>query len=40
VLDSLLANTEEPERYPIFAMLAEVIDELFADVDARPPEEE
>lgn len=38
VLDSLLANLEPPERYPIFGMLAEVIDELFGDVTARPPD--
>lgn len=37
VLDSLLANLEQPEHYPIFGMLAEVIDELFAGVTPRPP---
>lgn len=37
VLESLLTNTPQPERYPIFAMLAEVIDELFGGVIARPP---
>ncbi|MGD2076846.1 MAG: HD domain-containing protein [Chloroflexota bacterium] len=37
VLESLLANIPQPERYPIFGMLAEVIDELFNDVIARPP---
>lgn len=40
VLDSLLANVEQPERYPIFAMLAEIIDQLFGDVNARPPDED
>jgi (p)ppGpp synthase/HD superfamily hydrolase len=38
VLDSLLANTDQPERYPIFGMLAGVIDELFDGVTARPPD--
>lgn len=38
VLISLLANLEEPERYPIFGMLAEVIEALFGDVTARPPD--
>lgn len=37
VLESLLANTPGSENYPIFGMLAEVIDELFSDVVARPP---
>jgi (p)ppGpp synthase/HD superfamily hydrolase len=38
VLESLLANVEQPEEYPIFGMLAEVINELFGDVTARPPD--
>jgi (p)ppGpp synthase/HD superfamily hydrolase len=38
VLDSLLANQDDLERYPIFGMLAEVIDELFDDVTPRPPD--
>lgn len=37
-LDSLLANNPYPERYPIFGLLTEVIDELFSDVVARPPD--
>jgi (p)ppGpp synthase/HD superfamily hydrolase len=38
VMGSLLANVEGLERYPLFAMLAELIDELFAGVTAQPPE--
>lgn len=37
VLESLLANTPEAERYPIFGLLAEIIAELFDGVVARPP---
>jgi len=37
VLESLLVNTAQPERYPIFGMLAEIIDELFDGVVAQPP---
>ena len=37
VLESLLANTVQPENYPIFSMLAEVIDELFDGVEPQPP---
>jgi len=38
VLTSLLANTTAPERYPIFGLLSDVIDELFAGVVAQPPD--
>jgi (p)ppGpp synthase/HD superfamily hydrolase len=37
VLDSLLTNISEPERYPVFGQLSDIIDELFDDVIARPP---
>ena len=37
VLDSLLVNTLEPERYPIFGLLSDIIDELFDGVVARSP---
>ena len=37
VLESLLANTQQPGRYPIFSMLEEIIAELFDGVIARPP---
>jgi (p)ppGpp synthase/HD superfamily hydrolase len=37
VLESLLANVEHPERYPIFGMLAEIMNELFDGVDAQAP---
>ncbi|MCI0394099.1 MAG: HD domain-containing protein [Chloroflexi bacterium] len=38
VLESLLANVAEPERYPIFGQLAAVVDELFDGTPSRPPE--
>lgn len=37
VLASLLADTPAPERYPIFGMLSDIIDELFDGVEAKPP---
>ena len=38
VLESITVNVPEPEDYPIFARLAEVIDELFAGIPSEPPE--
>jgi (p)ppGpp synthase/HD superfamily hydrolase len=40
VMDSILANVPDPEQHPIFALLASVIDELFAEVTDHPPAEE
>jgi (p)ppGpp synthase/HD superfamily hydrolase len=37
VLDSILANVSQPERYPVFGQLAEVVAELFEDVESQPP---
>jgi (p)ppGpp synthase/HD superfamily hydrolase len=37
VLVSLLANTPEADSYPIFAMLSDLVDELFDGINPRPP---
>ena len=37
VMESLLVNNPESERYPIFGLLSELIDVLFDGVSARPP---
>jgi hypothetical protein len=37
VLESLKANVDNLDDYPIFAMLEEVVDELFAGVHSQPP---
>lgn len=37
VLESLKANVDDIEDYPIFAKLEKVVDELFAGVRSQPP---
>ncbi len=37
VLNSILANVSQPERYPVFGQLADVVAELFEGVESRPP---
>ncbi len=37
ILQSLMANVPDADRYPIFSDLAAVIEELFADVSSREP---
>lgn len=36
-LSSILANVPDPDKHPIFAQLAQVIDQLFNGVDSQPP---
>jgi (p)ppGpp synthase/HD superfamily hydrolase len=37
VTESILANVAEPERYPIFGLLAAIVEELFAGIPSRLP---
>jgi (p)ppGpp synthase/HD superfamily hydrolase len=37
VTASILANVSEPDRYPIFALLAGIVQELFVGVASQPP---
>lgn len=40
VVDSILANVQDPQTYPIFGQLSGLVDDLFAGVDSQPPDED
>ena len=37
IVESLLANVDEPADYPIFTQLATLVDQLFAGIPSQPP---
>jgi (p)ppGpp synthase/HD superfamily hydrolase len=37
VTASILTDVSEPDQYPIFALLAAIVEELFAGVESQPP---
>jgi (p)ppGpp synthase/HD superfamily hydrolase len=37
IVDSILANVDEPADYPIFAALSTLVDQIFASIPSQPP---